>query len=180
MRQLPFNGKKSKPAKLRRDFWRPMAVIQFAQGQGVVGRSVFQKLREFKREHELSWGWQAKELLAKTKPRRAEALNAQKANSVADMAAVLGGAGSGNRIWVTDETVKAGEGDEASQTLAPATVYWANEFDAELAREWPANVSHQVGLPPRTSRREPEEEAIALPEDLVGPSQTEAPATAQV
>jgi len=154
-----------------------MAVIQFAEGKGVVGRSVFQKLREFKREHELSWGWQTKELLGKSKPERSGVLNAQKANSVADMAAVLAGAGNGNRIWVTDGAVKPQEGEKPPRKLVSATVYWANEFDVELAREWPANVSHQIGLPPRTSRREPE--VLVEGADVAELSQPEASATAQ-
>jgi hypothetical protein len=177
MRQLPFNGKKSKPAKLRRDFWRPMAMIQFAEGQGVVGRSVFQKLREFKREHELSWGWQTKELLGQTKSKRSKALNAQKANSVADMAAVLGGAGTGNRIWVADAVPNVVKGEEQPRQLAPATIYWANDFDVELAREWPANVSHQMGLPMPVSRREPEEGVAGL--DGEPQSQHETPVAVQ-
>ena len=130
-----------------------MAMIQFSEGQGGVGRSVFQKLREFKREHELSWGWQTKELLDQSKFHRSKALNAQKANSVADMAAVLGGAGSGNKIWVIDDATENQDAQEQLRKLAPATIYWANDYDAEFAQSWPENVSHQVGLPPLTSRR---------------------------
>lgn len=102
MKQLPFNGKKTVPAKIRKDYWRPMAMIQFPEGQGLVGESVFQRLREFKRLHELSWGDEMlvdAEGKTRTRTERGHALNNQRSNAIADMAAVLGGAGAGNRMW---------------------------------------------------------------------------------
>ncbi|KAK4149839.1 transcriptional regulation of mitochondrial recombination-domain-containing protein, partial [Chaetomidium leptoderma] len=95
-RQLAYTGKKLIPAKLRKDYWRPMAVLEFAPGQGAVGRSVFHKLRELKQRHQLEWDDPA--LLAMTRRARGEALNDQRGNSVADMAAVLAGIGKGNRV----------------------------------------------------------------------------------
>ncbi|EGY14664.1 uncharacterized protein VDAG_05828 [Verticillium dahliae VdLs.17] len=56
LKQLPFIAKKSTPAKLRKDLWRPMALIQFPAGAGTAGQSAFQKLREYRRRHELEWG----------------------------------------------------------------------------------------------------------------------------
>ncbi|KAF3355342.1 hypothetical protein VdG1_04175 [Verticillium dahliae VDG1] len=53
LKQLPFIAKKSTPAKLRKDLWRPMALIQFPAGAGTAGQSAFQKLREYRRRHEL-------------------------------------------------------------------------------------------------------------------------------
>ncbi|WQF75525.1 Putative large ribosomal subunit protein mL67 [Colletotrichum destructivum] len=119
LRQLPFNGKKTKPAKLRRDYWKPMALIQLPSGAGVAGQSVFQKLREFRRLHELCWDESLRFTkntdtftgVTKTRVRnrleRGVALNDQRANSIADMAAVLAGVGRGSRLLVSPQEKKA-------------------------------------------------------------------------
>ncbi|KAL8388593.1 hypothetical protein RB595_009084 [Gaeumannomyces hyphopodioides] len=172
LKQLPFNGKKTKPAKLRKDYWRPMAIIKFEKGEGNIGRSVYQKLREFKRLHELSWGHQTEEFYGMSKKDRGHALNNQKANSVADIAAVLGGAGRGNLIWrkpdgeqadapvpaeTATEQPPAADGEQAvaagkrtppfpGATLAPTQVYWAVDEDAAFASDWSPNVDHKRGL----------------------------------
>lgn len=167
LRQIPFNGKKLKPAKLRKDYWKPMALIQFPVGLGVVGQSVFQKLREFKRLHELTWGYQTSDIILKNKKKeRGIALNDQKANAVADIAAVLGGAGRGNRMWTTEQSTDnliKGQELESEKSLVETTIYWASELDREFARSWPANVTHALGLPERTSisTMEATNEAIA-------------------
>lgn len=158
MRQIPFNGKKLKPAALRKDYWRPMAVIQFPEGQGEVGRSVFQKMREFRKRHELQW--ENEEYYKLSKQERGVELNDQRANTVADIAAVLGGAGKGNKIW---EEPPAGEG-EGQGKLHSATVFWENPQDHSYAREWPSNVEHQLGLPSQ-SRAVPESLEDAVEED---------------
>ncbi|KAK3357697.1 transcriptional regulation of mitochondrial recombination-domain-containing protein [Lasiosphaeria hispida] len=106
-RQMPYTGKKNVPAKLRKDYWRPMAVIEFPDGGlGEVGRSVYQKLREFKKRHELEWGRENEEeeyrLLNMSRRERGKVLNDQRANVIADMAAVLGGIGKGNKMWMVD------------------------------------------------------------------------------
>ncbi|KAI6351122.1 hypothetical protein MCOR25_010119 [Pyricularia grisea] len=149
LKQLPFNGKKSKPAKLRKDYWKPMAKIRFPKGEGEVGRSVFQALREFKRRHELEWGYQAESLYNQSRSDRAKDLNRQKANAIADMAAVLGGAGKGNLIQHTIVQVTPGaeKGAEPVTQLkvVPATVFWANKHDPEFAASWPENVKHRLG-----------------------------------
>lgn len=144
MKQIPFNGKNLKPAKIRKDYWRPMALIKFPPGLGAVGQSVFQKLREFKKLHELSWGHQSEELAKMPRRERGEALNDQKANAIADIAAVLGGAGRGNKIWVGE-----GPEEQASKKLAEATIYWDNDLDRAHARVWSSNVMHETGLPKR-------------------------------
>ena len=164
MRQIPFNGKKLKPVSLRKDYWRPMAMVQFPSGLGVVGRSVFQKLREFRKLHELAWD--NDEYLKLSKHDRGVALNDQKANTVADVATVLGGAGKGNKIWEVEPTAgqerREGEGEESKQAhgtqgkLHSATVFWANAQDQGYAASWPSNVTHQVGLPPQTRGSAPE------------------------
>lgn len=58
-----------------------------------------QKLQEFRARHELEWGYQAPRLRALGKRERGEIIHDQKSNAVADIAAVLAGAGSGNRMW---------------------------------------------------------------------------------
>ncbi|KAL2137334.1 hypothetical protein VTI74DRAFT_3274 [Chaetomium olivicolor] len=178
-RQFPYTGKKLKPAKLRKDYWRPLALVEFGAGKGDVGRSVFQKLRELKKRHELEW--EDEELLNMSKRERGKALNDQRGNMVADLAAVLGGRGKGNRIVVqedegaeaqprrrekkkavvpTEDAVevtlaKEGEGEgETKIKLHPATVYWANEQDKFYAEKWTENVAHVVGVPHKVRKTE--------------------------
>ncbi|KAI0434144.1 hypothetical protein F5Y09DRAFT_328568 [Xylaria sp. FL1042] len=137
LKQIPFNGKKMKPSKLRKDYWRPLAMIQFAEGQGEVGRSVFLHLRECKKLHEYSWD---DSLLfgengrTRTKRERGICLNDQRANTIADMAAVLGGLGKGNLI--------APKG--AKKELVEATVWWADALDRNHAIKWTKNVTHEL------------------------------------
>ncbi|TRX90733.1 hypothetical protein FHL15_008312 [Xylaria flabelliformis] len=155
-RQIPFNGKKLRPAKLRKDYWRPMAMIQFPDGQGEVGRSVYQRLRECKKLHEYSWddsllyGEGGQTLTVRQRGRR---LNDQRANTIADMAAVLGGLGKGNKIVVTesanDEAGGEGQAESAApvavdegKTLLQATVWWADVLDKNYAQKWTKNVTH--------------------------------------
>lgn len=102
LEQIPFNGKKLRPTKLRKDYWRPLAMIQLPAGYGEVGRSVFQRLRECKRLHELAWPDEVlyEKATNRTLKRgeRGRVLNNQRANTVADVAAVLGGLGKGNKM----------------------------------------------------------------------------------
>lgn len=100
--QIPFTVKKQKPNVFRHDYWQPLCMIQFDAGQGVVGRNVFQKLREFRQLHELQWGWQAKEFKKLDKVSRGKKIHDQKPNAVADIAAVLAGAGRGNLMWTLE------------------------------------------------------------------------------
>ncbi|KAI9167408.1 hypothetical protein HJFPF1_03535 [Paramyrothecium foliicola] len=160
-KQIPFNGKKLKPAKLRKDYWYPMALIEFPSGQGAVGRSAYQKLRELKHLHEVAWGdeiryknsdtlsekQQERAKAASTKGRdykvlrtkreRGQALNALKPFSVADMAAVLAGQGAGNKVL-------SGGSKDNSEQLVGVTVRWSNNQDKNLAEEWSANVTHDL------------------------------------
>ncbi|KFH41805.1 hypothetical protein ACRE_074750 [Hapsidospora chrysogenum ATCC 11550] len=176
LKQIPFNGKKLKPATLRKDYWSPMAIIEFPQGHGSVGRSVFQKLRELKHLHEVSWPEDmrlktedeyteqdikriknAKEegrtyVPVRTKRQRGAALCAQKKNSIADMAAVLAGQGRGNKIV-------AGEGEGE---LVPVTVNWANDQDKRYAESWSDNVTHGLVEKP----------AYVLGDDVPEPTKT--------
>ncbi|KAI0847749.1 transcriptional regulation of mitochondrial recombination-domain-containing protein [Daldinia vernicosa] len=159
LRQLTFNGKKLKPSKFRRDYWRTFAMIQFPEGFGDVGRSVFQRLRECKKLHELSWDndmFYDKDGKPLTKHERGSKINDQKTNTVADMAAVLGGLGKGSRIWMTvsqDPKILANleAGDEKNlkkdengvvKALVKAQVWWFDDKDRNFAKSWPPNVTH--------------------------------------
>ncbi|KAH8895011.1 hypothetical protein GQ53DRAFT_804603 [Thozetella sp. PMI_491] len=167
-RQIPFNGKKLYPATIRKDYWDTMAVIEFPEGQGEVGRSVFQRLREFRKRHELEW---EEPLFELSRRERGVALNNQRANSIADIAAVLAGAGKGNLIVAENkklsrnETIRrdkaakaeskaakaagvpaqeadAAEGATPTKTLSSVTVYWQDIMDSAYAQSWSDNVSH--------------------------------------
>ncbi|KAK3950644.1 transcriptional regulation of mitochondrial recombination-domain-containing protein [Pseudoneurospora amorphoporcata] len=175
IRQQPFTGKNLVPRKIRKDYWRPLAMIEMeAKDQGSIGRSVYQKLREFKKRHELDWANEADEgrkLMQKSKRERGAELNDQKPNSVADMAAVLAGAGKGNLMWavsrVSSDSTDLGTGEikrasgavekgavvDVKRQLRRAIVYWANEQDKFHAREWSDNVSHEVGIPGEADKK---------------------------
>lgn len=161
LKQLPYTGKKLKPSSLRKDYWAPMAWINFNPGHGEVGRSVFQKLRELKHLHEVAWG---DDMLYKTydeyteqekkgaekamkegrvpgrpirsKRERGIAINAQKKNSIADMAVVLAGKGPGNKMKLKNL-------EEGGEGLAGVTVRWANNYDRNYAAKWSHNVAHE-------------------------------------
>ncbi|KAI3394165.1 hypothetical protein diail_3175 [Diaporthe ilicicola] len=111
--QIPYTVKKQKPAVLRRDYWEPLCLIEVPKGLGVVGRNVMQKLREFRRRHELQWGWQAEELLSKSRRERGQLIHNQRSNAIADIAAVLAGAGRGNKMWV--EKPLSGDAEAAAE-----------------------------------------------------------------
>ena len=158
LKQLPFNGKKTKQAKLRKDYWSPMALIQFPQGQGKIGRSAYQKLRELKHLHEVAWTDEFRqkrpaEFTAADKKKIAEekkngndykptrskeergiALNAQKTNSIADIAVVLAGNGGGNKVAMSIA--------RAEPELVSVSINWANDQDKEYAESWSENVTH--------------------------------------
>ncbi|KAF3770050.1 hypothetical protein M406DRAFT_320160 [Cryphonectria parasitica EP155] len=129
--QIPFTVKKQKPPVIREDYWQPLCMIRFGSGQGVVGRSVFQKLREFRALHELEWGWQAKEFQKLSRRDRGEKIHNQKPNTVADIAAVLAGAGRGNLMWTT-EPAKAIEGEVDAAQGAEAELA---TIDSQAAQE---------------------------------------------
>ncbi|KAI0405725.1 transcriptional regulation of mitochondrial recombination-domain-containing protein [Xylaria palmicola] len=172
LRQIPFNGKKFKPSKLRKDYWRPLAMIQLPEGQGEVGRSVFQRLRECKKLHEYSWddsllfdskGSSGRGHRTLTVRERGRRLNDQRANTIADMAAVLAGLGKGNKIVVGEAPAAAAAEGEAEaegqrmetqdgapvvadegKTLVQATIWWADALDRNYAEKWTKNVTHEL------------------------------------
>lgn len=140
LNQLPYNGKKTRPAALRKDHWHPLAHITFPPGASSSGLSAFQKLREYRRRHELSWDPSSP--LFKRVPEigetelqksnthlpnklRARKLNDQKANTVADMAAVLREIRNGNKKI----------GLEGIGPEGVVEVRWSNLSDASYAGE---------------------------------------------
>lgn len=166
MRQIPFTAKKAKPAKIRKDLWRQIAMVQFPEGKGAVGQSVYAKLREFYQRHLLEWDDSLplvkrdydRGLRVITRQERGKKVLEQKANAVADLAAALAGAGKSNKI--------VAEGGE----LCEATVFWANAMDRHHAEAWTPNVKH--GLLPKgvdwsaePGSVESSEEYILLPEE---------------
>ncbi|KAI9793087.1 MAG: hypothetical protein M1816_000985 [Peltula sp. TS41687] len=107
--QLPYLGKKTVPARLRKDLWQPLATIQFRSADRCL--HALRELREFRKMHELSYdlesirkkekpkatagkhGVEERSTSGRTtllgKKKRGRHLMDQKANSIADMAAVL-------------------------------------------------------------------------------------------
>lgn len=188
MKQIPFNGKKLKPATLRKDYWSPMAVIEFPEGRGNVGRSVFQKLRELKHLHEVSWPEELRHkaedeytkddikrvkaakadgrvhIPMRNKRERGVALNAQRKNSIADLAVVLAGEGRGNKVLLS-------EGG-----LVPVTVNWANDQDKRHAESWSDNVTHGLSEEPAYVLGNPE---TGVPEPVQAEPAPEATKEAQ-
>lgn len=124
-----------------------MALISFPPGAGAIGLSAFQKLREYRRLHELSWDESLRtDDKGKTISRkeRGRKLCDQKANSVADIAAVLGKIGTpeGEEIGLKG-LAGEGEADGESGTRAPKVeVKWNDLLDAQFAESWTENVIH--------------------------------------
>ncbi|KAI1807955.1 transcriptional regulation of mitochondrial recombination-domain-containing protein [Daldinia bambusicola] len=182
LQQIAFTGKKLKPSKFRKDYWRPLAMIQFPEGYGEVGRSIYARLRECKKLHELSWNdemFYDKDGKPLTKLERGAKVNDLKTNTVADMAAVLRGLGKGNKIWVpmtdnpkilvnldaADQKNLKTEDDGVMKARLKVQIWWTDDKDRHFAQSWPPNVSHyrfdQAAIEPMDTPGEenPEEEA---------------------
>ena len=170
MKQLPFLGKKTVPAALRKDIWLPFALVEFPSS--LQGLNAFRKLREFRRLHETAYpldiitikeGEHAGKLM-KTR-QRGKVLMDQKANSVADLAAVLLQDEQGpteesakhkersKRFWdrVNRQKVEAGKTPTQKRpnlSLGPIVdevrIRWANIMDAHYAEKWPESVVHHT------------------------------------
>ena len=165
--QLPFLGKKTVPSRLRKDLWTPFCMVYFPSPH--AGLAAFRKLREFRLLHETSYPldiitetegkWKGSLL---PKKERGRVLMDQKANSVADLAAVLLLQESGpseQRILNAErrrrrvETLKKQKGEEnvkkapidiASEMggIEGVKVRWADMLDMEFAEAWPETVVH--------------------------------------
>lgn len=105
-------------------------MIRFNKGQGEIGRSVFQKLREFRRMHELSWGWQAEDMIKMNKKNRGMTIINQKRNAIADIAAVLAGAGKGNKMWTMEPELEPEPTEAEAEELQPASEEATSEVEA--------------------------------------------------
>lgn len=151
-----------------------MAVVQFAPGAGAVGRSIFHLLREFRQLHELSWPWEL--MQGKTRDQRMRAIMDQRANSVADLAAALGGAGNKSKMWTSADEREAHE--KRRVEWAAEQHKWEEDHAAwearekerlELVAEYEEKVKEKRGLfarkPTPPPEREPEPQAPA-PLDL--------------
>ncbi|KAF4637904.1 hypothetical protein G7Y89_g175 [Cudoniella acicularis] len=137
IKQLPFNGKQTVPRALRKDLWHPLATISFPSGSGEIGLSAYQKLREYRKRHELEWDdsiMKNKDGKFLPKHKRARQLCDQKANSVADMAAVLG--------RLAEQKFEDKIGIKGEGTGAVVNVKWNDLLDAEFAETWSDNVVH--------------------------------------
>lgn len=173
LKQIPFLGKKTVPAKLRKDLWQPFAMVEFTNPlHGVVA---YRKLREFRRLHETSYplkiitetkGKHKGQLLGTKK--RGKVLMNQKANSVADLAAVLlqqerpptaeqieifaGRIKLKNSLRKEKGQLEVKDHPVPAQELSGVDgviVRWANMMDAEFARTWPRAVVHDELLKSR-------------------------------
>lgn len=102
IQQLPYAGKKTIPAGIRKDVWRPLLTVSFPSVP--QGLHAYRKLREFRKLHELSWDKPTvvnnglldldNPYIRTEKPRlpkkeRSRMIMDQRANSIADLAAVL-------------------------------------------------------------------------------------------
>lgn len=164
--QLPFLGKKTVPARIRKDLWRPMCLATFPSPH--AGLLAYRKLREFRRLHETAYP--ASLIQDPNNPRanlpkkkRSLILMDQKANTVADLAAVLlqqeKGVSQG-RIeqfrrrkqrwdWLDKVGSKKNKGkggplnvEVEYKGVEGVKVYWSDVRDAEYAQTWPQDVVH--------------------------------------
>ncbi|OBT63569.1 hypothetical protein VE03_07006 [Pseudogymnoascus sp. 23342-1-I1] len=156
LRQLPYNGKKTVPAALRKDLWSPLARIEFPAGHSAAGLNAFRMLREYRTLHETQW---PKEFALDDKGRtlsrklRGRKLCDQRANSIADISATLG------KVSLVEKSVKDKTEKEVEEITT--TVRWSDILDAEYAASWPQSVVHDNWETTRNNRRAIEE----LPEE---------------
>lgn len=122
-------GKGSRPKKLRKDMWTPLASVHLPSP--AIGQKVFHHLRQFKLLHETQWDDPELWKLDK-KTKRKEKLMDQKANSIADLAVSL------KMELEKAKDVKPGD----------VIVRWKNVFDAEYSDQWPKEVVHDTFAPP--------------------------------
>lgn len=131
-------------------------MIQFPEGQGHIGRSVYHIMREFRMRHDL--GWDDSMIHDKesgrtlTRHERGQRLNGmQKPNAIADVAAVLSGLGKGNKMWqpasaegieTVAELSKADEKTGEVTNLLKTQIWWMDPKDKNYAQSWSKNVLH--------------------------------------
>ncbi|KAI1450772.1 transcriptional regulation of mitochondrial recombination-domain-containing protein [Annulohypoxylon stygium] len=163
LRQISFNGRKLQPSKFRKDYWQTLAMIGFPNGYEQVGRSVYQLLREVKTLHQQTWDDDMfytsdevkKKLFPRSKRERGRRLNDMKTTTIADMAAVLGGLGKGNKIWqpLTEDPIQLlnldaedeknlKRDEDGLKARVKANIWWLDDLDRNYAESWPSNVTH--------------------------------------
>ncbi|KAL8737985.1 MAG: hypothetical protein Q9181_001167 [Wetmoreana brouardii] len=164
LKQLPFLGKKTVPACLRKDLWHPLCHISFPRpSQGLLA---YRRLREFRRLRETAY---PRRLITRNKSpngpllpkkKRGKVLMDQKANSIADLAKILYLQKKGltseqvenaKRRKERVERLKA-KGKKTMRRREPqeperggvegVVIRWANLLDAEFAKTWPEKVIH--------------------------------------
>ena len=161
------------PPRLRKDLWSPFAMVYFPSPN--AGLVAYRKLREFRRLHETRCnieditekeGKYAGSLYPTKK--RGKVIMDQKANSVADLAAVLWQQKQGpsderkanamRRIERVEKLrqqkgpkrVKKNPLDvNELEGVEGVSVRWADVMDAEYAETWPEEVVHDVLLKSR-------------------------------
>ncbi|KAI9783230.1 MAG: hypothetical protein M1839_004070 [Geoglossum umbratile] len=186
LRQLPFLGKKTVPAALRKDLWQPFATISFPSP--FQGLKALHKLREYRKLHELSYPLElirGKDGRLLGKKARGKILMNQKANSVADIAAVLKGqeeelekalkekeslgvAGAKQPmpkrgILKKAQKLEAKIAELQNVEAEHVKIKWANILDAEFAEDWPDSVIHDGLAISRHTAPHPEPVEIAKP-----------------
>ncbi|KAI1460698.1 transcriptional regulation of mitochondrial recombination-domain-containing protein [Annulohypoxylon moriforme] len=163
LRQISFNGRKLQPSKFRKDYWQTLAMIGFPEGFGHVGRSVYHLLRECKSLHQLSWDddmfydidRENDKRFPRTKQTRGRKLNDMKTTTIADMAAVLGGLGKGNKIFqpmpedptellnlAAEDPKNIKTDEDGVKALVKTNIWWLDDLDRNYAASWPSNVTH--------------------------------------
>ncbi|TVY26338.1 Uncharacterized protein LHYA1_G005436 [Lachnellula hyalina] len=167
LRQIPFNGKKTVPRALRKDHWTPLATLTFPSP--TIGISALQRLREFRRRHELEWS--VKSLFPNEKERTdylegayvaegkykglSEKQQGKKKNHVRRKMvgwklmdqkpnSVADMAFVCSRLDAVEVGKEKGTrlGLHGEGTGAPVEVLWNNMLDAEYAETWSGNVVH--------------------------------------
>lgn len=150
MKQIPFLGKKSVPAALRKDLWRPMAAVSFPVA--LQGLQAYRKLREFRKMHELSWDpedFRVDEHHMMSKKQRGRKLMDQKANTVADLAAVLHQqeqAGEEAKLLAEAQTRYKEETEEMARPRAEGRMKWIEQKLAQTVPELPPHLQQQVEM----------------------------------
>lgn len=88
-KQLPFLGKKTKPAEIRPDLWIPYARVDFTPGETWKGLLAYRKLIEYQKLRYYAWRKPGQPGIHKTRPELLEGIQDQSRTSVADLAKVL-------------------------------------------------------------------------------------------
>ena len=169
LRQLPFLGKKTQPPRLRKDLWLPFCLTYFPSPH--AGQEAFRKLREYRRLHETRYDLDSITVkegphtgnLMTTKERGKVLMN-QKANSIADLAAVLLQQEAGPDLRRVEhaqrkmrrvEKLRKQKGeDKVTENpvdiekeltgVEGVKVLWADPLDAEYAEQWPEEITHDT------------------------------------